>query len=167
MMPPRHNLTRRALLGAGVGACATGDMYSLHVPISQAGAGAAGGGHVQVHVPSRFAALHRRWHRALAAYRRAEARLEALRRHIDGLPPAQRAFPACEPVEDRYDDLESARLARLRRLLAAPAPDLAALALKIELAIDDQAWELSSAQTSLAALKSDARRLADRANSSA
>lgn len=88
MMPARHNLTRRALLGAGVGACAAGDMCSRRVAIWEAGAGAAGGGDVQVP-----AALHRRWHRALAAYRRAEARLEALRRHIDGLPPEQRAFP--------------------------------------------------------------------------
>ena len=29
MAPARHNLTRRALLGAGVGACAAGDMGLL------------------------------------------------------------------------------------------------------------------------------------------
>jgi hypothetical protein len=136
-------------------------MYSLRVPIPEAGAGAAGGGHVQVHVPSRPDALHRRWQRALAAYRRAEARLEALRRHIDALPPEQRAFPACEPLEDRYDDLESARLARLRRLLAAPAPDLPALALKLELASDAQAWELTGCETCLEIMAGDARRLCD------
>jgi hypothetical protein len=94
------------------------------------------------------------WARALRAFRRAEARLAAFR--------TQRAFPACEALEDRFDALESARLAALRRLLAAPAPDLAALSLKIGLTIDEAAWELTGAPAFLAALKADARRFAPR-----
>ncbi|TMJ14751.1 MAG: hypothetical protein E6G94_08815 [Alphaproteobacteria bacterium] len=99
------------------------------------------------------------WTRALAVYRRAEARLAALRRQIGALPPEGRAFPASEPLEDRFDDLECARLASLRRLLRLPAPNLPALALKIALTVDDQAWELSGAESFLATLKGDAHRL--------
>jgi hypothetical protein len=51
------------------------------------------------------------------------------------------------------------RPAALRRLLAVPAPDILALALKIELAVADQAWELTGADTFLPALAADARRL--------
>jgi hypothetical protein len=79
------------------------------------------------------------------------------------------AFAAIAPLEDRADDLECARLAALRRLLRSPAPDLRALALKIELVIDNQAWELRGAEPCLAALRQDARRLigGGSANSSA
>jgi hypothetical protein len=48
---------------------------------------------------------------------------------------------------------------RFARLLRAPAPDLPALALKIDLTVDDQAWELTAAAPCLAALKADADRL--------
>jgi hypothetical protein len=33
-------------------------------------------------------------------------------------PPAARAYPACEPLEERFGDLECTRLAALRRLLS-------------------------------------------------
>jgi hypothetical protein len=100
-----------------------------------------------------------RWDRADAAFARASARLDAFRAAEAALPPERRAFPACEPLEERFGDLECARLAALARLLRAPAPDLPAFARKIHLAIDDQAWELASADHALAALKSDAHRL--------
>lgn len=150
MAAGRHNLSRRAVLGVVAGACASHPLAArgrllATVPIPAAAAG--------------------RWIRALAACRRAEARLAAFRRAEALLPPAARAFPACEPLEERFNILECARLAALRRLLRAPAPDLAALALKIELAIDDQAWELTGAELFLATLKDDARRLAHRSNS--
>ncbi|MEA2999697.1 MAG: hypothetical protein QOK17_1530 [Sphingomonadales bacterium] len=45
------------------------------------------------------------------------------------------------------------------RLLRLPAPDLAALALKLDLAVADQAWELTGCETCLAGLQADARRL--------
>ena len=197
MAPQRHNLTRRALLGAGAvlplfcrdsrlptvpsfAAFPAGDSQQVTVP-SRAGtctctcphlqdcpaaeaSAAETRGHVQVHVPS--------WSRALAAYDRAEAKLAAFRRHVESLPPPARPCPersrrgASEPLDDRFDDLECARLAALRWLLALPAPDLPALALKIHRIVDDQAWELSNAEPALAALKADARRLCGGAVSS-
>jgi hypothetical protein len=69
------------------------------------------------------------------------------------------AFAAIGPLEDRANDLDCARLAALRRLLRLPAPDLPALGLKIALVVDDQAWELSGADTFLARLNADAQRL--------
>lgn len=140
-----HNLSRRAVLGVVAGACASHPL--------------AARGRLLATVPIP-AAVAGRWTRALAAYRRAEARLAAFRRAESLLPPAARAFPACEPLEERFNDLECARLAALRRLLRAPAPGLAALSLKIDLTIEDQAWELTDAEPCLAALKADARRFA-------
>ncbi|HEX8528286.1 hypothetical protein, partial [Allosphingosinicella sp.] len=102
---------------------------------------------------------HSRWHRALAIFRRAEARLADFRRYEASLPAAARAFPACEPLEERFNDLESARLASLRRLLRAPAPDLPALALKIALAIEEEIAFFSGGEACLAAVKADAQRL--------
>ncbi|MEA3031851.1 MAG: hypothetical protein QOG13_3176 [Sphingomonadales bacterium] len=60
-----------------------------------------------------------KWDRALARFRRAEAALAAA---------------AHEPDEEVYGDILCAFNRALRRLLRAPAPDLAALALKLELA---------------------------------
>jgi hypothetical protein len=99
------------------------------------------------------------WTRALAAFRRAEARLAAFRRYEASLPAAASAFPACEPLEERSDDLESARLETVRRLLRAPAPDLPGLALKIALAIDEEIAFFSGGDLCLAAVKADALRL--------
>jgi hypothetical protein len=101
-----------------------------------------------------------RWTRALAAFRRAEVRLTAFQAEVALLPAAARAFPAAIPLDERFDRLEGARLFALRRLLRAPAPGLAALSLKLDLAIADQAWELTGAEPCLAALGADARRLA-------
>ena len=134
MAAGRHNLTRRALLGAAAG-----------VPLA--------GGQLPATVPNS------RWTRALAAFRRAEAKLAAFRAYEASLPAAARAFPACEPLEERSGDLESARLARLRTLLRAPAPDLPALALKIALAVDDEIAFFAGADLCLAAVKADALRL--------
>ena len=86
-----------------------------------------------------------KYDRALAAFRRAETVLEAA---------------AHEPDEDLYGDLVVAFNRALERLLRIPAPDLPALAAKIALIVDHQAWELPAAESCLAALKRDARRLA-------
>jgi hypothetical protein len=50
-------------------------------------------------------------------------------------------------------------LAALRRLFRIPAPELAALSLKLDLALADQAWELEGCGECLAAIAEDARRL--------
>ena len=143
MAAGRHNLTRRALLGVGAA-----------VPLAH-------GLHAAPACPerSRGGPTPSRWDRALAAYRRAEAELAAFRAHEKSLPPAARAYPACKPLEDRFGDLDCARLAALRCLLRAPAPDGPALALKLDLLVAEQAWELDSADATFAALRADARRL--------
>ena len=149
MAAARHNLSRRALLGVGAAACAgvAGDGRLAAAPPAGAQARSDASG------PSRA-----RWDRALAAYRRAEARVAAFKAEEARLPAGRRAFP-CEDLEDRFGALDGLRLAALRRLLHAPAPDLAAIALKIELAVADLAWELTGCETCLEALAADARRL--------
>jgi hypothetical protein len=64
-----------------------------------------------------------------------------------------------KPLEDRFGDLDSLRLAALRRLFRIPAPDLAALSLKLDLALADEAWELEGCEACLAVMAEDARRL--------
>lgn len=156
MAAGRHNLTRRQVLGAAAGVpLAAGDMDSLRVPVPASGTSAGAGGetirgHGRVHVP---------WTRALAGFRRAESRLAAFRAWEASLPAAARRFPASEPLEQRSGELESARLAAVRRLLRAPAPDLPALALKVALAIDEEIAFFSGGEACLAAVKADALRL--------
>lgn len=149
MVAGRHNLTRRALLGACVG-----------VPVLLGGRRAPAAAPPDRSRRAPVAAAPDRWHRALTGFRQAEARLAAFADGESRLPPAARAYPACEPLEERFNDLECARLAALRRLLRAPAPDLRSLSLKIDLAVDEAAWELTGAEPCLAAIKADARRLA-------
>jgi hypothetical protein len=128
------------VLGAGVGVCAA----AAHSPAAAAGA-----------KPSRA-----RWTHTLAAYRRAEARVAAFKAEEALLPPERREWPAVKPLEERFGDLDSLRLAALRRLFRFPAPDLAALSLKLDLALADQAWELEGCESCLEVMANDARRLA-------
>jgi len=86
-----------------------------------------------------------KWNRALARFRRAQAVIDAAVHESD---------------QDRYDALLDTFTATLGRLLRTPAPDLPALSVKIELAIDQAAWESTGGETSMAALKRDARRFA-------
>ena len=182
MAPARHNLTRRALLGAGVGACALPAAAACGNgaadPFFSFGPGSAGPEPAEGSKPSlpsqerralrqaqgeRAAEdrdLRARWSRALAACRRAEARVAAFKAAEAQLPAERRAFPACAPLEEEYGRLDSLRLAALRRLLRHPAPDLAALSLKLDLAVADSAWELDGCETCLEAMAADARRLA-------
>ncbi|HET9637753.1 MAG TPA: hypothetical protein VFP12_00930 [Allosphingosinicella sp.] len=59
-------------------------------------------------------------------------------------------------MDARLDALDPA----LRRLLRAPAPDLKALAKKIELVVDQDVGSIDGGEACMAALKRDARRLA-------
>ncbi|HEY0028726.1 MAG TPA: hypothetical protein VGC35_12725 [Allosphingosinicella sp.] len=131
--------TRRALLGA-----------AASLPVASVATKAA------QRAPHTF---HVRWSRTLAVYRRAEARVAAFKAEEALLPPERREWPAVKPLEERFGDLDSRRLNVLRRLFQVPAPDLSALALKLELAVADQAWELEGCESCLAALADDARRL--------
>jgi hypothetical protein len=143
MAAARHNLTRRALLGVGVGAWA---------PLAARGPGRGLGGR-----PGTL--LRLRWERAVAALRRAEARLAAFKAAEARLPPRRRAFPACKDLEEHFGRLEDLRCAALRQLLQAPAPDVRALALKLELAVADRAWELDGCEACLVSCAADARLL--------
>lgn len=84
------------------------------------------------------------WDRALARFRRAEAALAAL----EG-----------GPDEDAYGEAHDRFNRALRRLLAVPAPDVAALAGKLEIAVAAELADLTYAPPALAALAEDARRL--------
>lgn len=86
-----------------------------------------------------------KWDRALARFRRAERIVKA----AEG-----------EPDEDRYDILLGRFNDTLRHLLRTPAPHLPALAAKLAAANRHAAWELTGAETCIAVLARDARRLA-------
>jgi hypothetical protein len=148
MAARRHNLSRRAVLGAGVGACAfAGSGRAAAVPVLPASA------------PPPDSA-RRGWERAVAALRRAEARVAAFEAE-EALLSAERRALAGEALEERFERLDSLRLAAVRRLLRLPAADLPALALKLEVAVGEQAWEDSGSENCLERLRDDAKRLAD------
>lgn len=135
MAAREHRISRRVLLGA---ACA---VLSF----------AEGPAHPELRrrIPSSPRAGVEEWNRAVAAFRRAQAILDAALH---------------EPDEDRYGDLVVAFNRALRRLLRTPAPDLSALSLKLDLAVAQSAWELTGGEACMAALKRDAQRLARRSS---
>ncbi len=150
MAAGRHNLSRRALLGAGVGACAfAGGGRAAAAPFAPASGSAQG-------------SSRRSWERAVDALRRAEARVAAFEAE-EALLPAERRALAGEALEERFGRLDSLRLAAVRRLLGLPAADLPALALKLDVAVAEQAWEMSGAEDCLAVIAADARRISKNA----
>jgi hypothetical protein len=157
MAAGRHNLTRRALLGAVVGASALPGAVvgASALPGAVAGAATLPGAR-----GAHAADARRPWERALAAFRRAEARLDARRAYEAGLPAALRAFPLSEQLDEVFNDLACARLRALQRLLQVPAPDLGTLSLKVDLIVDEEVATLHGDERCLAVLKADARRLA-------
>jgi hypothetical protein len=84
------------------------------------------------------------WQNAFTHYRRAEAAVAAL----EGTPD-----------DDAFNHAADALDRALERLLLAPAPDLPALAAKLDLAIAHEAWALRAGPACMAALAADARRL--------
>jgi hypothetical protein len=89
------------------------------------------------------------WANALARLRRAEAALNAVVGTDD---------------DDLYDRLLGRLNKAMKRLLTLPAPNLPALADKLDLLVEHQAWELRFAEPALTAIRSDARRLAARSS---
>ncbi len=167
MAAGRHNLTRRALLGAAFAAPAVLGDCTAATAARRADRG--------------------RWERAYAGERRAKAALEAFRAQemaaadrayeavCDRWPPGRdrdrparatlrAAFRDYSRWEERLGDLGCAHLAAITRMLRTPAPDLPALAMKIELAADYQVWELDDGDRCLAVLKADGWRLASAGN---
>ncbi len=130
------NLSRRALLGA---ACAAPVLGAVEVSALAAAATPA--------PPHQCApnSTVTKWNRALARFRRAEAELAV----ADGAD------------EDRFGRLASRCDAAMCRLLRTPAPDVGALAVKLKLTVRHHVWELADREACLAALLSDAHRLAE------
>jgi hypothetical protein len=88
---------------------------------------------------------------AAALWDRALVRLQAAQAVLNGAKS--------EPDQDVYDRLLDAQSEALRDLLALPAPDLPALAAKLDVIVPEQAWELSGCEDCLDILREDARRL--------
>lgn len=136
MSEREHNPSRRAVLGAAV-----------MLPFDQ------GLRHAQPLL--RMSGDQAPWDRALAAYRAAEADLRECERRTAGAPWAEQ-----EAVEEEFGDRLDALYAALRRLLRASAPDVGALALKIDLGIEHEVATLNGGEACLAAIRRDAWRLA-------
>lgn len=98
--------------------------------------------------------VEEKWQRALARLEAAEAEVRAVERATAGGTAEEEE--ALEPV---YMALLGEHKAALLRLMKVRAPDLPALALKIELAIDQEVGSLTGGELCLAALKRDVRRL--------
>jgi hypothetical protein len=65
-----------------------------------------------------------------------------------------------EPDQDVYDALLDSHSEALTALLQSPAPDLPALAAKLDAIVPNQAWELTGSEDCLEILRRDAHRLA-------
>lgn len=151
MAAREHKVSRRVLLGA---ACALPVLSVVEGPVLSAVEGpvlGAAEGRIPLILsgaePGRSAVskdVVTKWDRALTRYRQAEAALAA----VDG---------ADEALFDRLLGRLNRTLARLFRT---PAPNLPALATKLDLLVAHEVWELRYAETSLTALKRDAHRLA-------
>ena len=85
------------------------------------------------------------WIKSLARYRSAEAALQEVAHTEDD-----------DLYDSRLDPLNNA----LRRLLRTPAPHRAAMAAKLDLLIEHQAWELTGGDLCIDALRRDAHRFA-------
>jgi hypothetical protein len=85
------------------------------------------------------------WNRAFARFQAAEAGLAAVAHTED---------------DALYDRLLGRFNRALRALVCAPAPDLRAFSVKLDLAVDREVASLTGGEGCMAALKRDARRLA-------
>lgn len=98
--------------------------------------------------------VEEKWKRALARLEAAEAEMRAVARLTAGGTVEEE-----EALQEVYDARLGDHSAALVRLMKVRAPDLPALALKIELAIDEEVGTLTGGELCLAALKRDVRRL--------
>jgi hypothetical protein len=135
-------LSRRALLGA---VCAA-PVLAAPSPSSRRRPGSPGD--PLGAPPPRDPGLRRddevRWQKALARLRAAQAALAA----------------AEKGPETLYNRLGARHHSALARLLTTPAPDIAALAAKLDLALYDRAVEFTADAAAMKAIKRDAHRLA-------
>ncbi len=85
------------------------------------------------------------WDRALARFHETQAAVDAA---------------SGEPDHQRYDAFVDCAGESMGALLALPAPDLPALAAKLDIIVPHLAWELTGCEDCLERLRRDARRLA-------
>lgn len=151
MAAPVHNASRRALLGAAA------SVVVAPLPfVGKIGGGAAAPPPPFGRSPSPARAGEELiWSRALAGFRAAEAEVRGFEEAGRGL-----GFAAAEARQAGYDALCEAMEGALGRLLAAPAPDVAALAVKIGLVARHESVPLESCEDCLEALERDALLLA-------
>lgn len=98
--------------------------------------------------------VEEKWKRALARLQAAETEVRAVARLTAGGTAEEE-----EALQEVYDARLGEHSVALLRLMKVRAPDLPALALKIELAIDEEVGTLTGGEACLAALKRDVRRL--------
>jgi hypothetical protein len=83
-------------------------------------------------------------------------------RAVAGLAAVEAALAAAAGAPDEvYDPIGARHEVAFQRLLRTPAPDAAALARKLELALDERAGEFFGDEAAMKAIKRDARRIAD------
>lgn len=147
-MTREHRVSRRALLGAAcalpIGCLPGPDPGPPFLSQHPQGKGIPGRARNDEYREEQPNSPVTNWDRNLALLRHAEARLKAL---------------AHEPDEDLYDNANAVFFHALKKLVRTPAPDLPALVLKFELAVDHEVAELTGGAACLASLKRDARRL--------
>ena len=155
MAAGQHKLSRRALLGA---VCAV-PVFSRHPgldPGSTFSSPAPQGRRIPDQVRDDGGGAQSSavtiWDRAFARLQKAQAALDAA---------------AHTPDEDLYDRLGARHTRALTRLLRTPAPDLPALAAKLDLALDQRSGEFFGDEADMKAIKSDARRLASQEGAAA
>ncbi|MGZ9014967.1 MAG: hypothetical protein ACXW26_00910 [Allosphingosinicella sp.] len=146
MAAAKHNPSRRALLGAAVALPFVGG-GGLRPSLSPDTDSRSG-------IPDQVRD-DGKWDRALATYEAVEAELRAFERRTGGAPWEEQ-----EAVEREMDERLDALGPAMRRLMRMPAPDLRALAKKIELVVDHDVGSIDGGQACLATLKRDAKRLA-------
>jgi hypothetical protein len=148
MVDGQHKLSRRALLGA---VCAS--PLVRHAPPRHSGLDpesmntALAEPDTAVFMDSGFR-RNDEWGTALAGFHQAQEILDSAK---------------SEPDQDIYDALLDSHSDAIRTLLALPAPDLPALAAKLEIIVPEQAWELTGSEDCLEILRQDAHRLASTA----
>jgi hypothetical protein len=103
---------------------------------------------------------HAEWEAAVAGLARAEAEIAAFKR----AEPRGASFDAQWALDEAFSDLACAQNAALERVLLAPAPDLAALARKLALAVEEMAWELPQGEATMEQMAADAERLSARSD---
>jgi len=142
------SLTRRAVLAGGCAVSVGADVAGRGRFESGSGSGVPGGLPHQGWTPDQAwgdGVGVGRWRGAFERYRIAEAAVRAAGGGGD---------------EAGFDRAVGRFNAALKRLVRTPAPDLRALALKLDLMLEEELWELTGADRCLDALRRDAHRFA-------